>query len=91
MKITENSLFCAWDTVKEQNMEITYENGATTTRLVKHVEWDNFPVILLELQKKLLWRGHGTDLVQLTYFIFLGYWLCITSSSLEKDIGSKRR
>ena len=51
MKITENSLFCAWDAVKEQNMEITYENGAQTTRLVKHVEWDNFPVILLELQR----------------------------------------
>ena len=61
MKITENSLFCAWDTVKEQNMEITYENGATTTRLVKHVEWDNFPVILLEFQKSYC----GGDMVQI--------------------------
>ena len=61
MKITENSLFCAWDAVKEQNMEITYENGAQTTRLVKHVEWDNFPVILLELQRSCC----GGDMVQI--------------------------
>ena len=48
-------------------MEITYKNVVPTIRSVKHVERDNFPMILQRIVKNLLWRGHDTDLVQLTH------------------------
>ena len=47
-------------------MEITYKNAVPTIRSVKHVERGNFPMILKRIVKNLLWRGHDTDLVQLT-------------------------
>ena len=38
---------------RKQNMEIIYENGAPTIRLVKHVEGCNFPMILYRIPKNL--------------------------------------
>ena len=48
------------NTLKEQNMEITFKNGEPTIRLTKHVERGNIPMILYRIAKNLLWRGHST-------------------------------
>ena len=48
-------------------MEITYKKGAPTIRLVKHVQSGNVSIILYRILNNLLWRGHDTDLVQLTH------------------------
>ena len=40
--------------------------GVPTIRLVK-LNGGNFPMILYRIANNLLWRGHGTDLVQLTH------------------------
>ena len=42
------------------------KNGVPIIRLVKHVERDNFSMILYRIAKNLLQRGHRKDLVQLT-------------------------
>lgn len=48
-------------------MEVAYKNGMSTIRFfVKHVERDNFLMILNRIAKNLLQRGHCTDFVQLT-------------------------
>ena len=47
-------------------MEITYKKGVPTMRLVKHNKRSNFLRILNRSAKYLLWRGHGTNLVQRT-------------------------
>ena len=48
-------------------MEITYKKLVSTIKLVKHNKRGNFPKILYRIAKKLLQRGHGTDLVQHTH------------------------
>ena len=42
------------------------KHGVPIIRLVKHVERDNFSMILYRIAKNLLQRGHRKDLVQLT-------------------------
>ena len=49
-------------------MEITYKKRAPSTRLIKHVQKSNFPMILYKTLKNLLQIvTDGTDLVQLTH------------------------
>ena len=45
-------------------MEITYKNGASTIRLVKHVERDSITMIFYRIAKDLLREG---DTVQIWY------------------------
>ena len=47
-------------------MEITYKKGAPAARLVKHNKRGNFSRTVYRIAKNLRWKGHGTDLVQLT-------------------------
>ena len=64
MKTTENSHFCAhYQRAK---------HGEPTSRLVKHVDRGNFPMILYRIAKNLLRRGHGKDLVQLSSLHTIG-------------------
>ena len=49
-------------------MEITYKKGAPTITQVKYNNRENFLRILYRIAKNLLWRGHGTNLVQLTHW-----------------------
>ena len=63
-------------------MEITYTKGAPTTRLVKHVQRGNFPMILYGILKNLL---EGTL-----------YWVYATKPNMhlvqtrKQDAGGKK-
>ena len=48
------------------------KHGVTTKRLVKHVERDNYAMILYRIVKKVLYREHSKDLVQLNPLYTIG-------------------
>ena len=48
------------------------KHGVTTKRLVRHVERDNYAMILYRIVKKVLYREHGKDLVKLNSLYTIG-------------------